>query len=67
MKDVKRKVKRNLSIIVVCACVIMIWRAVRDLCDLFIFPDNKVLSDLVCLIIWIIILLLDDGELKELL
>ena len=67
MKEIKRKVKINLSIIVVCVCIIVIWRSVWNLCDLFIFPDNKILSDLVCLIIWIVILLFDDGELKELL
>jgi len=56
----------NLNMLISCACVIMVWRGIWDLCDTFIFPDHKVLSDLICLIIWVVVLLLDDGKLKEL-
>ena len=63
----RKKVKKNLNIIIVCVCIIMIWRAVWDMCDLFIFPDNQILSDIICFVIWIIVLLIDDGKLEELL
>lgn len=56
----------NLNMLISCASVIMVWRAIWDLCDTFIFPSHQVLSDLVCLLIWIIVLLLDDWKLKEL-
>jgi hypothetical protein len=63
----RKKVKKNLNIIIVCICIIMIWRAVWDMCDLFIFPDNQILSDIICFVIWIVVLLIDDGKLEELL
>ncbi len=63
----RKKVKKNLNIIIVCVCIIMIWRAVWDMCDLFIFPDNQILSDIICFVIWIVVLLIDDGKLEELL
>ena len=66
MKKTKIKEKSNLRILIVCICVIMIWKAVWDFCDLLIFPGNKILSNITCLIVWIVILLIDDGKLYEL-
>lgn len=66
MKKTKVKEISNIRILIVCICVIMIWKAVWDLCDMFIFPNNIILSDIVCLVVWIVVLLLDDGKLCEL-
>ena len=66
MKKTKGKEISNIRILIVCICVIMIWKAVWDLCDMFIFPNNIILSDIVCLVVWIVVLLLDDGKLYEL-
>ena len=54
MKEKKEKEEKehsNLRIFIVCICVIMIWRAVWDFCELFIFPDNQILSDTICLVV----------------
>ena len=56
----------NMNMLISCVCVIMVWRAIWDMCETFILPNHQVLSDVLCLIIWIIVLLLDDGKLKEL-
>ncbi len=66
MKKNDKKKTSNLRILLVCISVIMVWRGVWDLCDMFIFPSNKVLSDITCLIIGLIILLVDDGKIDEL-
>lgn len=66
MKEKNNKVLSNWRMFVVCISVIMIWKAVWDLCDMFIFPNNIILSDIVCLVVWIVVLLLDDGKLYEL-
>lgn len=66
LKKFRNDSNSNLNMLISCASVIMIWRAIWDLCDTYIFPDNLLLSDIVCLIIWIVVLLIDDGKLKEL-
>ena len=65
-KNDKKKTS-NLRILLVCISVIMIWKAVWDFCDMFIFPNNIIMSDIVCFVVWIFVLLLDDGKLHELL
>jgi len=67
MKEKNNKALSNWRMFAVCISVIMIWKAVWDFCDMFIFPNNIIMSDIVCLVIWIIVLLLDDGKLCELL
>lgn len=58
--------KKNLKTLITCIGVIMVWRGVWDLCDSYLFPDNPILSDVVSIVVGIIILLLDDGEINEL-
>jgi hypothetical protein len=67
LKFFKKNRKINIYTIIVCIAVIMIWRAIWNFCDLYIFPNHQILSNMLCLTIWIIILLIDDWKLKELL
>lgn len=50
----------------VCCAVILIWRGVRNIMDLYIFPNNPLVSCITCIILWILILLMDDGKIDEL-
>ena len=68
-----RRIKRfrkdndsNLNTIVVCISFVMVWRWVWDLLDIYIFPNNPLISNLICIIVWLAILLIDDGKLEEL-
>ena len=68
-----RKIKRfrkdndsNLNTIIVCISVVMVWRWVWDLLDIYVFPNNPLISNLICIIVWLAILLIDDGKLEEL-
>ena len=72
-KRIFRKIKRfrkdndsNLNTIVVCISVILVWRWIWDLLDYYVFPNNPLLSDVLCIMLWIAVLLIDDGKLGEL-
>ena len=56
----------NLNILIECVAIIMIWRWVWDLLEIYVFPDNPFISNTICVIIWIVVLLIDDGKLWEL-
>jgi len=57
---------KNMYILFECIGIIMIWRWVWDLLEIYVFPDNPLASNLICVVIWIIILLIDDWKLWEL-
>ena len=72
-KRIFRRIKRfrkdnnsNLNTIVVCISVIMVWRGIWDLLDMYVFPNTPLLSDLLCIALWIAVLLIDDWKLGEL-
>ena len=73
VKRLSRKVKKfrrnydsNRNIFVVCIAIVMIWKWIWDLLDLYIFPNYPLLSNLVCISIGVLVLLMDDGKLWEL-
>lgn len=66
IKKFRKNHKSNLNIFIVCVSIIMIWRGVWDLLDIYLFPNNRLLSCIICIIIWVWVLLLDDGKLWEL-
>ena len=56
----------NLNTIVICISVIMVWKWIWDLLEIYVFPNNPTLSNIVCVIIWVAVLLVDDWKLEEL-
>lgn len=65
-KKLRKCKTSNLNIFLVCLAVIMIWRWIRNLLDLYIFPNCQRLSCIICLVLWILILIADDGKIDEL-
>jgi hypothetical protein len=68
-----RKIRRgmrdrnsNVSILIECIAIIMIWRWVWDLLEIYVLPNSPLASNLTCVIVWILVLLLDDWKLFEL-
>ena len=57
---------RNVYILIECIAIIMIWRWVWDLLEIYVFTNSPLISNVICVMIWIIVLLLDDGKLWEL-
>ena len=66
VKKFRRNYDSNRNIFVVCIAIVMIWKWIWDLLDLYIFPNHPLLSNLVCISIGILVLLIDDGKLWEL-
>ena len=69
----KRKIRiferkhRTISELILGISLILVWRGVWDLADLYLFPQNKIISSLASIIIGIFILYFRDLELEELL
>lgn len=66
IRKFRRDYDSNWNIFVVCIAIVMIWRWIWNLLDMYIFPNHPLISDLICITIGIIVLLIDDGKLWEL-
>jgi len=66
IRKFRRNYDSNRNIFVVCVAIVMIWRWLWNILDMYIFPNHPFLSDLFCIVIGIAILLIDDGKLWEL-
>lgn len=58
--------RKNLRIIINLLTIIIIWRGVWGLMDLFVFPGNELLSYLTSVGLGFILLLLDGNGLDDL-
>ncbi|MBU2524779.1 hypothetical protein KKG71_06325 [Patescibacteria group bacterium] len=56
----------NLHTIIVVASVVLVWRGIWGLLDLYLFPSNPALSYLTSTLLGLIILWIDDFHLNEL-
>ena len=65
-KKFRENHKSNVNILIECIAIIMIWRGVRDLLEIYIIPDNPLASNIICIIVWIVVLLWYDWRLWEL-
>lgn len=66
VKRFRRNYNSNWNIFVVCIAIVMIWKWIWDLLEIYIFPGYPLLSNFVCIVVWILVLLVDDGKLWEL-
>ena len=46
--------------------VVMVWRGVWNLLDTYLFPQHKILSDVLSIVIGLLLLYLPDGEIDDL-
>jgi hypothetical protein len=58
--------RKNLRIIIDLLGIIIVWRGVWGLFDLFIFPGNHLLSYLSSILLGFVLLLIDGNGLDEL-
>lgn len=67
----QRKVKRFerkhhiLAAMLVGTAIVFLWRGVWNLADIYLFPNQDVVSAVVCIVVGFIILYLRDFDLKE--
>ena len=66
IKKFRKNYKSNRNIFLIFLAIIMIWRWIQDLLTLCIFPNQPIISCLICIAIGVIILLIDDGKIDEL-
>jgi hypothetical protein len=59
-KKFKKNHRSNVNILIECVAIIMIWRGVWDLLEMYILPENQLVSNITCIIVGIIVLLWDD-------
>ena len=65
-KKFRKNYDSNRNIFLVCIAIVMIWKWIWDLLDMYIFPNHPLLSNLICICIGVAVLLVDDGKLWEL-
>lgn len=46
--------------------VVMVWRGVWEILDVYFFPENRLLSDIISITLGLFILYLPDGEINNL-
>ena len=62
----RRQTESNLNTFLVVVAIVLIWRGVWWLVDIYVLPHRPVLSLIIGLFVGIIILYLDDKKIKEL-
>jgi len=66
IKNFRKNYNSNWNIFLVFLAIIMIWRWIQDLLTIYLFPNQPIISCLICIIVWLIILLIDDWKIDEL-
>lgn len=65
-KKLRKNKSSNLNIFIICTAVIMVWRWVWNIIDMYVFPNNYLFSCIFCVVVWIAILFIDDWKIDEL-
>ena len=66
IKKFRNDYKSNRNIFLIFLAIVMVWRWIQDLLTLCLFPNNPIISCIICIVIGLLILLIDDGKLDEL-
>ena len=66
IKNFRKDHNSNRNIFLVCICIVMIWRGLWNLLDMYFFPNKPFFSNLICVVLWVFMLLIDDWKLWEL-
>lgn len=66
IKKFRKNNKSNRNIFLIFLAIVMVWRWIQDLLTLCLFPNNPIISCIICIAVWMTILLIDDWELDEL-
>jgi len=62
-----RPTKTFFTMILVVTCVVLIWRGIWNLLDLYFLKNHPILSNVIGILIGVIILYLPDRDIKDLL
>lgn len=57
-----KKIKQNFKYLLVVIGIVMVWRGIWGLADLYLTPDNQVLSFIISIFIGLILLLMNTKK-----
>jgi len=60
------KKHQNIHSILVGMALIFFWRGIWILTEMYLFPNNHTLSAIICIVVGLFILYIDDRKFKEL-
>ncbi len=66
IKQFRKDHKSNWNIFLIFLAVVMLWKWIQDLLTIILFPDYPIISCIICIVVWLSILLIDDGKIDEL-
>ena len=66
VKKFRKDRKSNRNAFLIFAAIVMVWCWIANLLDEYFFPNKPFIGNMICIAVWLIILLLDDGKLWEL-
>ena len=66
IRQFRKDHKSNLNIFLIFLAVVMLWKWVQDLLTIILFPNYPIISCIICIVVWLFILLIDDGKIDEL-
>ena len=50
-KKFRKNHNSNMNILIECIAIIMIWRGVWDLLEIYVLPENQLASNIMCIIV----------------
>ena len=66
VRQFRKDHKSNRNIFLIFLAVVMLWKWIQDLLTIILFPNYPIVSCIICIIVWLSILLIDDGKIDEL-
>jgi hypothetical protein len=61
-----KNIKNNFKIFLLAVAIVAVWRGVWGLMDIYLFPNNRLLSFISSIIIGVFVLYFNDRRLNEL-
>lgn len=66
IRSFRKDHKSNRNIFLIFFAIVMLWKWIQDLLTIVLFPNHPIISCIICIAIWALILLIDDGKFDEL-
>lgn len=65
-KKNKKTLIYNIRVFLLLLAVVVIWRWIWNIFDRYFFPDYFMLSNILSIVIWLVIIFINDYELEDL-
>lgn len=65
-KKNKKTLIYNIRVFLLLLAVVVIWRWIWNIFDRYFFPDYFIISNILSIVIWLVIIFINDYELEDL-